>query len=254
MWSSTVWNKPKIQMSEEIEEAMSGLRKFLFEHVYLNPKAKGEETKAINMISNLFEYYMEHMEALPEEFLKMTEERESQKSGLCVIILQEWRIIMQWKSFRNILFRNLGNFKRKSDTFVEYYMWGLIYVLFRWDYRRSKIKKWYCRCDFQLCEITEKKEALILDFVHSTMRSLRLFGQQREADVLLLWMWCRRQCLYISDGIRKLFVPGSTEISGRSGRGGSSGGGILQRGKRTADQKAILLEINKVAAQYFMCS
>ena len=59
--------QPKIQMSEEIEEAMSGLRKFLFEHVYLNPKAKGEETKAINMISNLFEYYMEHMEALPEE-------------------------------------------------------------------------------------------------------------------------------------------------------------------------------------------
>lgn len=37
--------QPKIQMSEEIEEAMSGLRKFLFEHVYLNPKAKEKKRK-----------------------------------------------------------------------------------------------------------------------------------------------------------------------------------------------------------------
>ena len=101
--------QPKIQMSEEIEEAMSGLRKFLFEHVYLNPKAKGEETKAINMISNLFEYYMEHMEALPEEFLKMTEERgESKERIVCDYIagmtdnyavkkFQEYFVPESWK-------------------------------------------------------------------------------------------------------------------------------------------------------------
>ena len=101
-------NGLKIRM-EEIEEAMSGLRKFLFEHVYLNPKAKGEETKAINMISNLFEYYMEHMEALPEEFLKMTEERgESKERIVCDYIagmtdnyavkkFQEYFVPESWK-------------------------------------------------------------------------------------------------------------------------------------------------------------
>ena len=45
-----------------------GLRRFLFEHVYENPVAKGEESKAINMITNLYEYYIRHEELLPEQF------------------------------------------------------------------------------------------------------------------------------------------------------------------------------------------
>ena len=43
-------DKPKILMSEEIEHAMMDLRVFMFEFVYTNPVAKGEETKAKDMV------------------------------------------------------------------------------------------------------------------------------------------------------------------------------------------------------------
>ncbi len=61
-------DKPEIIMSPEVEKAMADLRKFMFEHVYLNPKAKGEEEKAVHMIQQLFEYYMKHLELLPGQF------------------------------------------------------------------------------------------------------------------------------------------------------------------------------------------
>ncbi len=61
-------DKPEIIMSPDVEKAMSDLRKFMFEHVYLNPKAKGEEEKAVHMIQQLFEFYMKHLELLPGQF------------------------------------------------------------------------------------------------------------------------------------------------------------------------------------------
>lgn len=65
--------KSTIQMSEEISDAMTGLRKFMFENVYRNPVAKKEESRAIKMIQNLYHYYQEHFEELPEEFLYLME-------------------------------------------------------------------------------------------------------------------------------------------------------------------------------------
>lgn len=61
-------DKPEIIMSPDVEKAMADLRKFMFEHVYLNPKAKGEEEKAVHMIQQLFEFYMKHLELLPGQF------------------------------------------------------------------------------------------------------------------------------------------------------------------------------------------
>lgn len=66
-------DQPKVQMSEEIEEAMRGLRKFMFENVYHNPVAKQEEGKAVELVKNLYGYYLEHIDKMPEEFLKMME-------------------------------------------------------------------------------------------------------------------------------------------------------------------------------------
>lgn len=70
-------DQPEIRMSEEVREAMLGLRSFLFEHVYLNPTAKGEESKAIHMITNLYQYYMEHVELMPEQYQRMLEDGET---------------------------------------------------------------------------------------------------------------------------------------------------------------------------------
>ena len=62
-------DRPEITMSEPVEEAMTGLRKFMFKNVYLNPKAKGEEDKAVHMIEQLYEYYVRHTELLPKQYL-----------------------------------------------------------------------------------------------------------------------------------------------------------------------------------------
>ena len=40
----------------------------MFDHVYRNPVAKGEESKAKAMLQCLFEYYIDHPEALPPDF------------------------------------------------------------------------------------------------------------------------------------------------------------------------------------------
>ena len=64
--------QPQIQMSEEVSEAMKGLRKFMFENVYRNPIAKREENKAVEMIKRLYGYYMEHTEMIPDEFMQLS--------------------------------------------------------------------------------------------------------------------------------------------------------------------------------------
>ncbi len=57
-----------ILLSPEVDEALRNLRSFMFERVYYNPVAKSEEVKARGMLKALFTYYMEHPEALPEDF------------------------------------------------------------------------------------------------------------------------------------------------------------------------------------------
>ena len=66
-------DKPEIQMSPEVMAATMGLRKFMYENVYMNSAAKREEEKAIHMVTRLYEYYIRHLELLPEQFLKVME-------------------------------------------------------------------------------------------------------------------------------------------------------------------------------------
>ena len=66
-------DRPEIIMSERIRTATMGLRRFLFENVYQNPVAKGEETKAIGMIQNLYGWYLDHMELIPQQYLDMVD-------------------------------------------------------------------------------------------------------------------------------------------------------------------------------------
>ncbi len=57
-----------VVLSPRVEKALKDLRSFMFERVYRNPVAKGEESKAKAMLGRLFEYYVSHPEALPEDF------------------------------------------------------------------------------------------------------------------------------------------------------------------------------------------
>ena len=58
----------KILLSPDVEKALKDLRSFMFDHVYRNPVAKGEEKKAKIMLQRLYEYYIRHPDALPEDF------------------------------------------------------------------------------------------------------------------------------------------------------------------------------------------
>ena len=58
----------KICLSPQVEKALNDLREFMFQNVYRNPVAKGQEVKARGMLKRMYEYYYNHPEALPEDF------------------------------------------------------------------------------------------------------------------------------------------------------------------------------------------
>jgi dGTPase len=55
-----------IVQSEEIGGAMLRLRKFMFDHVYLGPVARGEHERVHRAMRALFDHYMEHPGEAPE--------------------------------------------------------------------------------------------------------------------------------------------------------------------------------------------
>lgn len=58
----------KIALTPEVDKALADLRSFMFEHVYRSPVAKGQESKAKDMLCRLYDYYITHPEALPADF------------------------------------------------------------------------------------------------------------------------------------------------------------------------------------------
>lgn len=77
-------DRPEILMSPGMEDAMQGLRSWLFEHVYKNEIPKAEEGRAQQLIVSLYKYYMEHVIELPEEYLLMMVQRgEAKERVVC---------------------------------------------------------------------------------------------------------------------------------------------------------------------------
>ncbi|MBR4873008.1 MAG: deoxyguanosinetriphosphate triphosphohydrolase [Clostridia bacterium] len=73
--------KNEIGMTPEIGEATDKLRTFMFENVYSNPIAKGEETRAKEVLVRLFEYYVRYPEKMPRLFYENTK---NESVGRCV--------------------------------------------------------------------------------------------------------------------------------------------------------------------------
>ncbi len=59
----------QLEMRPEVVQAMDELRTFLFQRVYRNPVAKGEESKARGIIQALYTYYNQNPEKLPADFI-----------------------------------------------------------------------------------------------------------------------------------------------------------------------------------------
>ena len=75
-------DKNEITMEDEVAKAMTALRAFLFERVYRNPVAKSEEGKAKEMLIRLFEFYVGHVDRMPE-FYRNNCEREGLERSVC---------------------------------------------------------------------------------------------------------------------------------------------------------------------------
>lgn len=60
-------DKKEIAMSDEVSYYTNKLRDFMFENVYLNKEAKKEETKAHNVIIELYNYFCQNPYKLPKE-------------------------------------------------------------------------------------------------------------------------------------------------------------------------------------------
>ena len=73
-----------IRMSEDVHFAMTNLRKFMFESVYTNPKAKSEEKKVTKMLTEMYKYFLDNYDEIPEEFRSIEEaHNESRERAVC---------------------------------------------------------------------------------------------------------------------------------------------------------------------------
>ena len=74
----------EICMSPDVAQAMQGLASALCFRMSIRTRvAKGEETKAKELLERLFVYYLEHIDLLPGYYLQMLEDGEENDRVVC---------------------------------------------------------------------------------------------------------------------------------------------------------------------------
>ena len=63
--------QPAISMTPEIEGAMLSLRTFMFQRVYESASAEAEKPRAGAMIQSMFQYYLDHLDEVPDEYHRL---------------------------------------------------------------------------------------------------------------------------------------------------------------------------------------
>lgn len=79
----TSMDKDDIRMSDPVADAMKKLRNFMFDRVYQNPIAKGEEGRAEALIETLYEYYLTNFDLLPKELKDLTDKGDPREQVVC---------------------------------------------------------------------------------------------------------------------------------------------------------------------------
>lgn len=75
-------DKPDILMSDNVHDAMTKLRQYMFDSVYTNPVAKSEEVKAHKMLKEMYYYFCDHFDDIPEEFRRVESIRNESKERI----------------------------------------------------------------------------------------------------------------------------------------------------------------------------
>ena len=66
---------PLLAMSPPILQATNGLREFMFQEVYLNKRAKADDSKVRFIIETLYSHFTAHPDLLPADLLRINQER-----------------------------------------------------------------------------------------------------------------------------------------------------------------------------------
>jgi len=70
-----------ISLTPQANEAFERLHSFMFDQVYTNPICKSEESKAIDMIVWLYQYFSESPERLPQDYRYIVEEEGAERAA-----------------------------------------------------------------------------------------------------------------------------------------------------------------------------
>ncbi len=63
----------ELKMSPEMQKTFDFFHRYMYEEVYRNPIAKGEESKVEGILKMLYDHYVSHPEALPKDFSSVIE-------------------------------------------------------------------------------------------------------------------------------------------------------------------------------------
>lgn len=66
---------PLIKMSDQVLEATNALREFMFQRVYQDKRAKGDDRKVQFMIETLYMHFVDHPDMLPADLLRINARR-----------------------------------------------------------------------------------------------------------------------------------------------------------------------------------
>lgn len=91
-----------IRMSPRIEEALMDLRRIMFRSVYTNPIAKIEEGKAMKMLTELYEYYIENPGKMSREYRELIEYQHQPKAQVVCDYLSGMTDQYSMEKFREI--------------------------------------------------------------------------------------------------------------------------------------------------------
>ena len=88
---------------------MKALRVYMFENLYLNPVPKREDHKAQSLLKDLYRYYLDKPEELPEEYRQMRSRRHDSvervvcdyiagmSDGYAIAVFEELFVPQAWK-------------------------------------------------------------------------------------------------------------------------------------------------------------
>lgn len=78
----TVRNSLQISFTAEVDEALKGLRAFMFDNIYKGDVCAMERGRAALVVHYLFDHYLNHSEQMPELYQRIAEE-EGIRQGVC---------------------------------------------------------------------------------------------------------------------------------------------------------------------------